>query len=89
MWLQYPLPGQAGCQDWAQRWCEHVMPTLLGAGGEREKERERWGLGTWYCAITATNTVLSSARRQNSRRLTITALPGIGNALRELEHQWG
>lgn len=38
MWLQYPLPGQAGCQDWAQRCWEHVMPSLLGAGGERERQ---------------------------------------------------
>lgn len=60
-----------------------------GRRRERERARERWGFGTWYCATRATNTVLSSARRQNSRRLTITALPGIGNTLRELEHQWG
>lgn len=40
MWLQHPLPGQAGCQGWARRCREHVMPSLLGAGGEREREMQ-------------------------------------------------
>lgn len=45
MWLQYPLPGQAGCQGRARRCWEHVMPSLLRAGGERERNAA-WVHGT-------------------------------------------
>lgn len=87
MWLQYPLPGQAGCQGWAWRCWEHVMPTLLQAGGERETcssgSQHRWWhplqpLARSLVALGAPEHLLSAGRAARGITVTMTEVPGTG-----------